>query len=310
MKVALIFPGQGVQKVGMGEEFIHQFPSAQKVFDEASTILNKDMTDLVLNGPKDVLNITSNTQPAIVTTTMAMLAVFRERFSMCHGTVGLSLGEYSSLIASGALSLEEALPLVERRGELMLNAVPEGKGGMAAVIGYNRSKLVNVCKVVRDSGSYVAPANFNSLQQIVISGEKEGVLKAGQILAEDGARVIPLNVAAPFHTPLLEKASIGLGKLLQKVDIKEPTIPLYFNAIGGRESDPESIKTLLTKQVMSPVLWVDTMEAMLKDGYDTFIEIGPGKTLAGFLKKMPYEYTVHNVNNIKTLEKTLEKIRG
>ena len=310
MKVALIFPGQGVQQVGMGKEFIYQFSSAQKVFDEASTILNKDMTDLVLNGPEDVLNITSNTQPAIVTITMAMLAVFRERFSMCHGTAGLSLGEYSSLIASGALSLEEALPLVERRGKLMLNAVPEGKGGMAAVIGYNRSKLVDVCKVVRDSGSYVAPANFNSLQQIVISGEKEGVLKASQILTEDGARVIPLNVAAPFHTPLLEKASIGLGELLQKVDIKEPTIPLYFNAIGGRESDPEAIKTLLTKQVMSFILWVDTMEAMLKDGYDTFIEIGPGKTLAGFLKKMPYEYTVHNVNNIKTLEKTLEKIGG
>ena len=310
MKVALIFPGQGVQQVGMGAEFIKEFPSAKKVFDEASAILNKDMTDLVLNGPEDVLNITSNTQPAIVTTTMAMLAVFREHFSMCHGTAGLSLGEYSSLVASGALSLEEALPLVERRGELMLNAVPEGQGGMAAVIGYDRNQLIKICKEVRDSGAYIAPANFNSLQQIVISGEKEGVLKASHLLSEDGARIIPLNVVAPFHTPLLEKASIGLGELLQNVDIKEPTVPLYFNATGGKESNPETIKTLLTRQVMSPVLWVDTMETMLKDGYDTFIEIGPGKTLAGFLKKMPYEYTVHNVNTIKTLEKTLEKIGG
>ena len=310
MKVALIFPGQGVQQVGMGEDFIHAFPSAKKVFDEASAILNKDMTALVLKGPEDVLNITSNTQPAIVTTTMAMLAVFRAHFSKCDGTAGLSLGEYSSLIAGGALSLEEALPLVERRGELMLNAVPDGQGGMAAVIGYDRNQLVEICKNIREDGNYVAPANFNSLQQIVISGEKEGVLKASKLLSADGARVIPLNVAAPFHTPLLEKASLGLGELLQNVNIKKPSVPLYFNATGSRESNPDTIKTLLTRQVMSPVFWVDTMEAMLKDGYDTFIEIGPGKTLAGFLKKMPYEYTVHNVNNIKTLEKTVEKIGG
>lgn len=310
MKVALIFPGQGVQKVGMGKEFIYQFPSAKKVFDEASNILNKDMVDLVLNGPENALNITSNTQPAIVTTVIAILTVFREQFSICHGTAGLSLGEYSSLIASGALSLEKVLPLVQRRGELMLSAVQKGKGCMAAVIGYNRIKLVDICKVVRESGSYVAPANFNSFQQIVISGEKEGILKASQIFIEDGAQVIPLNITAPFHTPLLKKASIGLGELLKEVDIKEPTIPLYFNVTGKRESNPDVIKTLLTKQVMSPVLWIDTMESMLKDGYDTFIEIGPGKTLTSFLKNMPYGYTVYNVNNIKTLEKTLKKIGG
>ena len=310
MRIALIFPGQGVQQVGMGEEFIRQFPSARKVFDEASNILNKNMIELILNGPEDVLNITSNIQPAIVITTIAMLAVFRDQFSICHGTAGLSLGEYSSLIASGAISLEKALPLVKKRGELMLNVISEGKYEMAAVIDYNRSKLVDVCKMIRDSGNYVVPANFNSLQQIVISGEKEGVLRASQIFTKDGARVISLNIAAPFHTPLLEKASIDLGELLQNVDIKEPTIPLYFNVTGERESDPEVIKTLLTKQIMSPVLWVDTMEAMFKDGYDTFIEIGPGKTLANFFKNMPYEYTVYNVNNIKTLERTLEKIGG
>lgn len=310
MKVALIFPGQGVQHVGMGEDFIENYPVAKAVFEKASDILNKDMIKLVLEGPEEALNITSNTQPAIVTTTMAMLAVFRQQFSKCDGTAGLSLGEYSSLIASGALTLEAALPLVERRGELMLNAVPAGSGGMAAVIGYDRDKLIKICEAVRMSGAYVAPANFNSLQQIVISGEKEGVEKATAMLSEDGARVIALNVAAPFHTPLLSKASIALGELLDNITIKEPEVPMYFNVTGARQDNPEVIKTLLTGQVMAPVLWVDTMEAMLKDGYDTFVEIGPGKTLAGFLKKMPYDYTVYNVNNVKTLEKTLEKIGG
>lgn len=185
-----------------------------------------------------------------------------------------------------------------------------GKGKMAAIIGYDRDKLIDVCKDITNKGNYVVPANFNSMAQIVISGSTTGVDKAMEVFENDGARVVPLNVSSPFHTNLLESASIGLGEILGGVEIKRPEISVYFNTIADTVSDPKKIKELLTKQVMSPVYWIDTMLKMLDSGVDTFVEIGPGKTLAGFLKRLPYEYKVYNVNNIKTLEKTLESLGG
>lgn len=317
MKVAILFPGQGVQSVGMAEDIIGSFKVARDVFSEATEVLGKDILDLVLSGPEEELNKTNNTQPAILTVTRAITEVFKESFKTFDVTAGLSLGEYSSLVFSGALSFKEALPLVEKRGNLMINALPLGEDGlgsgkMAAVLGAKRDELVSICDQItlKGAGYFVAPANFNSLDQIVISGEIKGVDLAGSELEALGVKVIPLNVAAPFHTPLLLKASQGLKEELEKINIKSPQIPMYFNSIGRRESDPLKIKELLTAQVMSPVLWVDTMIDMLENGVDTFIEVGPGKTLSGFLKRMPYDYQVYQVNNMKTLEKTLSKLGG
>lgn len=307
MKTAIIFPGQGVQAIGMGKDFLENYEEARTIFQRADEILKRDIQKLVMEGDIHDLNVTRNTQPAIITAEMAMLAVFRKYSNLGDVTAGLSLGEYSSLILSDVISLEEALPLVEKRGELMLG----GQGGkMAAVIGFDREKLIGICADITAQGAYVVPANFNSMEQIVISGTIEGVDKAMSIMEAQGARVVPLNVASPFHTNLLEKASIGLGELLKSVDLRTPKIPVYFNATARTEEDPAAIRTLLTKQVMSSVLWVDTMVTMLESGVDTFIEIGPGRTLAGFLKRMPYEYKVYNINNIATLEKTLEAIGG
>ena len=181
---------------------------------------------------------------------------------------------------------------------------------MAAIIGYDREKLIDVCQKLTAEGDYVVPANFNSMEQIVISGSASGVEKAMELIGADGARVVPLMVSSPFHTNLLESASIGLGQLLADVDIKKPEIPVYFNTIADIEEEPAKIKELLTRQVMSPVLWIDTMLKLLDNGVDTFIEIGPGKTLSGFLKRLPYEYKVYNINNIATLEKTITNLGG
>ena len=308
MKTAILFPGQGVQAIGMAKDFVDNYQEAREIFMLADETLKRDITKLVMEGNIDDLNITRNTQPAIITAEMAMLKVFQKFSNLGDVTAGLSLGEYSSLIYSEAIRFEDALPLVEKRGELMLQG---DKGMMAAIIGFDRRKLVEICEGLTLAGDYVVPANFNSMEQIVISGTVGGVEKAMKIFEEQGAgRVIPLNVASPFHTKLLEKASIGLGTLLKDVQISKPKIPVYFNTIADTEEDPDKIRALLTRQVMSSVLWVDTMVRMLESGVDTFIEIGPGKTLSGFLKRMPYEYKVYNVNNIATLEKTIETIGG
>ncbi len=307
MKTAIIFPGQGVQAVGMAKDFVDNFQEAKDVFTLANEVLKRDIYKMVMEGTIDDLNITRNTQPAIISAEIAMLNVFLKHKVIGDVTAGLSLGEYSSLIFSGALKLEDALPLVERRGELMLQGQ---KGKMAAVIGADRQKVIDICRIVSITGDFVVPANYNSMQQIVISGDAKGIEKATPKLEEIGARVVPLNLSSPFHTKLLKSASIGLGELLKDVEIVKPQIPVYFNAIADTEEDPLLIKELLTKQVSKPVLWVDTMVKMLESGVDTFIEIGPGKTLAGFLKRMPYEYKVYNVNNLTTLEKTLTSLGG
>ena len=307
MKTAIIFPGQGTQAIGMAKDFVDNYSEAKDIFMLANETLNRDLYKLVMEGNIDELNITRNTQPAIITAEMAMLEVFKKHINIGDVTAGLSLGEYSSLIFSKALKFTDALPLVEKRGELMLAG---GKGRMAAIIGYDREKLIDVCQKLTAEGDYVVPANFNSMEQIVISGSASGVEKAMELIGADGARVVPLMVSSPFHTNLLESASIGLGQLLADVDIKKPEIPVYFNTIADIEEDPAKIKELLTRQVMSPVLWIDTMLKLLDNGVDTFIEIGPGKTLSGFLKRLPYEYKVYNINNIATLEKTITNLGG
>ncbi len=307
MKTAIIFPGQGTQAIGMAKDFVDKYSEAKDIFMLANETLNRDLYKLVMEGDIDELNITRNTQPAIITAEMAMLEVFKKHINIGDVTAGLSLGEYSSLIFSKALKFTDALPLVEKRGELMLAG---GKGRMAAIIGYDREKLIDVCQKLTAEGDYVVPANFNSMEQIVISGSASGVEKAMELIGADGARVVPLMVSSPFHTNLLESASIGLGQLLADVDIKKPEIPVYFNTIADIEEEPAKIKELLTRQVMSPVLWIDTMLKLLDNGVDTFIEIGPGKTLSGFLKRLPYEYKVYNINNIATLEKTITNLGG
>lgn len=311
MKTAIIFPGQGVQKIGMGEDFYNEFSETREVFEIASNTLKKDMKKMIFSGSEEEINITSNTQPSIITATVGMLNVFKKYINFETVTSGLSLGEYSSLIYSQSITLEDALPLVEKRGELMINSVESGKGKMAAVLGYDKDNIIKICdEVSKKNNEYIQPANYNSKDQIVISGHSKSCMEVVKILQEKDVKVIPLNVLSPFHTPLLEKASVGLKFELDKIEIKEPNIPMYFNRTGNIETGSENIKKLLEEQVMNPVLWHNTMINMLESGIQRFIEIGPGKTLSGFLKKLPYEYEVLQVNSLSTLEKTINKIGG
>ena len=310
MKIAVLFPGQGVQKVGMGQDFLEAYPEMKEILNEASDVLGRDMASLIMNGPEEDLNRTDNTQPAIITVTYGMMEIFRKRCGDIHCMAGLSLGEYSALLNSGSISFKKVLPLVEKRGIFMLDAVPQGTGMMAAILGDKVEDILKVTETIRESGEYVAAVNFNSLKQTVVSGTVKGVEKAMEALKALGLKAIPLNVQAPFHTPLLSQAAADLGAYLERVPVNTPQIPVYFNTTGETCEDPEKIKALLKEQVISPVQWVKTMVNMLAEGVDTFIEVGPGKTLAGFLKGYPGDYRVFTVNSVESMEKTLKELEG
>lgn len=310
MKIAFIFSGQGAQYVGMGKELYDAYPVCKNVFDRANEVLGFDIKNLIFNGEKEELNITENTQPAILTTSIAILSILKERGIIADITAGLSLGEYSALVASEAIDFDTALKLVKKRGHIMQEAVPLGIGAMAAVIGLGEDKIKLILNSISDAGT-VEIANYNTPNQIVIGGEKDAVNLAQVKLTEAGARkVIPLKVSGPFHTSMLNNASKELGEYLKDIKFNEPKLKVITNVTGDFITDKNEINSLLEKQVKSSVKWSKTIEKMLEEGIDTFIEIGPSKTLSSFVKEISRNkkanVNIFNVEDLKSLDKTLE----
>ena len=298
-KTAFIFPGQGAQYCGMGQDFYENTKTGRRIFDRASELLGFSVPELVFE-KNDRLDITEYTQAAMVTTCAAILKVMEEKGYHADVTAGLSLGEYASLIAANAMSVEDAILTVRKRGILMQEAVPAGIGGMSAVLGMNADQINKIV----DNLENVQVANYNCPGQIVISGKLEAVLTASEKLKEAGAkRVIPLNVSGPFHSYLLADAGKKLGEFLENVTIKKPEIPYAANVTAQYVTEEDKIKPLLEKQVSSSVRWQQSVEYMIADGVDRFVEIGPGKTLSGFVKKISRDVEILNVEKLSDLEK-------
>ncbi len=304
--VGLIFPGQGAQYVGMGKELADRYPKARQVFEEAGDSLGFDLGRMCFEGPEEVLRETVNTQPAILATSVACLAVLKEEGVEAHALAGLSLGEYAALVAAGAISFSETVQLVRRRGQYMQEAVPAGEGAMAAVIGLGRPDVERACREAAAAG-VVEPANFNCPGQIVIAGVTAAVEKAVALARQMGAaKAVKLAVSGPFHCRLLRSAGDRLAVDLDRIEVREAQVPVVANVSADYVRAPEDIRRALIDQVSRPVMWEDSIRRMTTDGVDTFVEVGPGKTLSGFLKRIAPEARSLNVEDGSSLEKFLD----
>ena len=303
MSTAFIFPGQGAQVVGMGKDFYEKYEESREIFDKASELLGFDMKELCFENEKDI-NITEYTQPALLTVSVAILRVLEQKGIRPDVCAGLSLGEYCAMVASEVMSFEDAVKTVRQRGILMQEAVPLGVGAMCAVLGLDGETVNKVCQGADD----VYVANYNCPGQIVISGKAEAVEQAAGLLKEAGAkRCMMLNVSGPFHSPLLREAGDKLAEVLKDVKLNDGfTIPYVTNVTAEYVNTTEEIRELLRKQVSSSVMWQQSVENMIAKGVDTFVEIGPGKTLAGFMKRINKEVRMVNIGSVEDLEKAVE----
>jgi [acyl-carrier-protein] S-malonyltransferase len=293
VRIAWCFPGQGSQSVGMGKELAEAFPAAREVFERADRALGDSISKLCFEGPESELTLTRNTQPAIVTTSLAALAALKSAVSLSApaSAAGHSLGEYSALVASGALALEDAVRLVRLRGEAMQDAVPAGEGAMAAIMGLSPDKLAEICDEAKQ-GEVVSPANFNAPGQIVIAGNAGAVGRAAKLAGERGGKAIPLKVSAPFHCSLMAPAAKKLASALERVPVGPLAFPVVANVDARPNRDEGRVKDLLIQQVDHPVRWEETVRAMASDGVTHILEIGPGKVLAGLVKRIAKEIEV------------------
>ncbi len=304
-KIAFIYPGQGAQKAGMGKDFYENSESARAVFDRASEILDLDMKELCFE-ENDRLDLTEYTQTALVTTCLAMTKVVSEHGIRPDVTAGLSLGEYCAIAVAGGMSGEDAIRTVRKRGILMQNTVPAGEGAMAAVLGMEASAIEEVIEDIEG----VTIANYNCPGQIVITGVTAGVEDASEKLKAAGAkRVVMLNVSGPFHSPLLKSAGEELLKELENVEIHKLEIPYVTNVTAEYIQNEEEIKGLLGQQVSSSVRWEQSIRKMIEEGVDTFVEIGPGKTLAGFMRKISRDVAMYNIGTWEDVEKVAEALK-
>lgn len=303
-KIAFIYPGQGAQKAGMGKDFYENSPLARDVYDRASECLKLDMRALCFE-ENDLLDQTEYTQAAMVTTCLAMTAVLNEQGAEADVTAGLSLGEYCAIAEAGAMDLLDAIRLVRVRGQLMQHTVPTGEGAMAAVLGMDADQIDAVVEPIAN----VTVANYNCPGQIVITGGTAGIEQASKALKEAGAkRVVSLNVSGPFHSPMLRSAGEKLGKELLTVQLGELKIPYVTNVTAEYVTDSSKIRELLTRQVYSPVRWEQSIRKMIAQGVDTFVEIGPGRTLTGFLRKINRNVTVYQVNTWEDSKQIMEEL--
>ena len=307
-KTAFVFPGQGAQYAGMGKDFYENFKESKEIFEKANTALGFDITKLIFEGPDEDLSITKITQPALLTVCMAIYEVLKKNQNTDSVVMGgLSLGEYSALTAANAMDFETAVKLVYNRGNYMQNAVPVGEGGMLALIGCTDTDAINFCNTITERYGLLEPANFNCPGQIVVGGKKEAIENAlNQTKEFNIKKAVKLQVSAPFHTSMLKSAGIRLKDDLQKIKFNKPSCEVISNVDTEYYNDDSGIAEKLEKQVYNPVRWEECVRKMIADGVTTFVEIGPGKTLSSFIKKIDKNVKSINIDSISSLEAYLE----
>jgi [acyl-carrier-protein] S-malonyltransferase len=307
--IAFIFPGQGSQYAGMGKNLAETFPSAKQIFEEANAALGFAISDLCFNGPAEQLQLTENTQPAILTCSIATLrAMDAEGFPKPDFVAGHSLGEYSALVAAGSLSLADAVPIVRGRGRYMQEAVPIGEGAMAAILGADAATIASACAEASE-GEVCAPANINTPNQVVIAGNGSAVDRAVELLKQRGAkRAVKLNVSAPFHSALMKPAQERLAVDLKKTEFHDPLIPVVTNVDAKPVNKGSDARDALIRQVSSPVRWLESVEFLIAQGVQTFIEVGPGKVLSGLVRQIDRSVQCLNIEDAVTLAQAREAV--
>ncbi len=310
--IAILFPGQGSQTVGMGLEFYNNFDTVKKIFEEADDILKYKISEIILKGPEDQLKLTQNTQPAILIVSCAIFSVLKKEynfdFSHTKYFAGHSLGEYSALVSAGSLKFNDALNLVFERGKSMQEAVPVGKGSMIAVLG---SKITELTQLIQQSkiAGVCEIANDNAAGQTIISGETNSINSLQGILKENKKKCIPLNVSAPFHCSLMNPAAEVMKKKIYSVDFKKPALDIICNVTSKPENNPESIKKLLVEQIYSTVRWRESLINMHNEKVDNYIEIGPGKVLTGMAKRTLKDINCFSINSIDDMRKIINEFK-
>ena len=308
-KNVFVFPGQGAQYLGMGKDLYEKYDVVKDVFKMASDALDQDMKELIFNSSEKELELTKNTQPAVLTVSIAVMEVLKKEGITPDAVAGLSLGEYAALVTAGILDFKEAVKIVRKRGQFMQNEVPVGVGAMSAILALDKGPIKEACKEASDLG-VCEVANYNCPGQIVIAGKKEAVEKANEICLEKGAKkAILLPVSAPFHTSMLKGAGKKIDNILKDVNFNKGEIPVIANYNAEFINSKDEVRDLLVKQVSNPVLWQDTIEKFIDKGYNTFIEAGPGKSLSKFIKRVSRKVNILSVENEKTLKRTLKKVK-
>ena len=311
MKTAFVFPGQGSQKVGMLQDLYNEYPIVKQRFEEADQALGYSISQLCFEGPDTELVKTANTQPAILTASVACYEILKEKGFTPDIVGGHSLGEYSAMVAAGVIDFKDAVYLVHKRGEFMQDAVPLGEGAMAAIINLDRDTVVAICDKITEEVGSVQAVNFNCPGQIIISGKTEAVEKACEAMKEAGAkRALPLPVSGPFHSRLMEPAAARLKEEMDKIEFHDAQVPVVTNVTGKILTKAQDIKDSLLVQVASPVLWEDCVAEMVNFGAQAFVEVGPGKVVTGFTKKINKEMQLANVEDLASLDKCLEFLEG
>lgn len=309
MKIGFLFPGQGAQVIGMGKDLYEKYEEVRKIYDKVQKITGIDIKKISFEGPEELLNETQYTQIAILTESLSILEILKKNRINAEMSTGLSLGEYTALIEDGVISFDDGVKLVEKRGKIMQNLTPNGNWKMAAIMGLDEEQVEDICKKVKSG--FVVPANYNTIGQIVISGEEKAILKAEELAKEAGAKKVSiLKTSGPFHTSKLEKCSEALKEELQQININKQNSKVVKNIDGEMYKATDNIVDILSKHIMNPVRFTKCLQTMYNNGINTFIEIGPGKTLSSFVKRMKFEGPVKimNISNCNELEKVIEEL--